>query len=474
MHSARILFAHDDATFGRTLTWILNEHDYQVTPSAASEALFTPLDGEPWDLLVLETADGEAGLDLLKRIKENDRHADLPVLLLSPLDPEEGSITGLGLGAADVLAPPFKAREILARIKAQLRAGRALNRARAEARSRAEMVGILREIASTLTPDEIYMILVRRVAQGLGISRCSILLAGPDPGTATVVAAYENPVLRNLRVDLERYPEIQRAIETNTVVLIGQVESDPLYSATRESWKAEGHRVDTTSALAIPFTLKGEQVGVFFLRTSGEDAVLTELDLQFADQVIRSAVGSIEKAYDLEEAVADHRHLRQMAENDPLTGLHNRRALEQRIGREMEQAARYQTVLSCLLIDVDNFKETNDRYGHQVGDRVLSQLAGLLRREQRAIDVVARYGGEEFCVVLPLTGSSGARILADRILRRVSTEKFGDPDRPITVTVSIGIATYPDDRITDGQALLRVADDNMRKAKSDGKNRYRE
>ncbi|MEK7380670.1 MAG: GGDEF domain-containing protein, partial [Gemmatimonadota bacterium] len=94
--------------------------------------------------------------------------------------------------------------------------------------------------------------------------------------------------------------------------------------------------------------------------------------------------------------------------------------------------------------------------------------------EQRAIDVVARYGGEEFCVLLPLTGSGGARILADRILRRVASERLGDPDHPVSVTVSIGIATYPDDRITDGTTLLQLADENMRKAKTDGKNRYRE
>ena len=472
--SARILFAHDDPTFGRTLTWILTEHDYQVTSTATDESLFGPLDAEPWDLLVVETSDGQTGLDLVKRTKLNERHADLPILLLSPLEPEEGSITALGLGASDFLSPPFRAREILARVKAHLRAGRALNRARAEARSRSEMVGILREIASSLTPDEIFMILVRRVAQGLGISRCSILLAGPEPGTATVVAAFENPVLRNLRVELDKYPELQRAIETSSVVLCESVNSDPLYAATRSNWENDGQRVETTSALAIPFTIKGEQVGVFFLRTSGEDTVLTELDLQFADQVIRSAVTSIEKAYEMEEAVADQRQLRQMAESDPLTGLHNRRTLEQRLQREMEQAGRYQTVLSCLMIDVDNFKETNDRHGHQLGDRVLSQLAGLLKREQRAIDVVARYGGEEFCIILPLTGSGGARILADRILRRVAAERFGDEDRPVSVTVSVGIATFPDDRITDGTSLLGLADENLLKAKTDGRNRYRD
>ena len=474
MPTARILFAHDDHAFGRTLTWILTEHDYVVTAVPATDELFTPLTAEPWDLLVLETAGGAMGLELLGRIKSDERFHDLPVLLLSPLPAEEGSVEALGLGASDFLAPPFRTREILARIKARLRAGRELNRARAEARSRSEMVEILREIASSLTPEEIYQILVRRVAQGLGISKCSILLAGPDRGTATVVAAYENPILRNLRVDLARYPEIQQAFETGEVVLSNSVESDPLFARTREQWQAEGQKVETTSALAIPFSVREERLGVFYLRTSGEDTVLNQLDLQFAEQVIKSAVTAIEKAYALQEVVEGQRRLRELAETDPLTGLYNRRALEVRLARELEQAQRYQTVMSCLMIDVDHFKATNDTWGHHMGDRVLAQLAALLKREQRAIDLVARFGGEEFCILLPLTGSGGARILAERILRRVAAHRFGEGERQIAVTVSIGVATYPDDRVTDGASLLRLADENLLKAKADGRNRYRD
>lgn len=471
---ARILFAHDDHSFGRTLGWILDEHGYAVTPASTDESLLETLAAEPHDLLVLETESGEAGMRLLARIKADARFESLPVLVLSSLPPEEGSIEALGLGAADFLARPFRVREILARVKAHLRAGRELNRARAEARSRSEMIEILREIASSLSPDEIYQILVRRVALGLGISRCSILLRGPDPDTATVVAAFENPMLRNLRVDLNRYPEIQRAMATAEVVLSDSIESDPLFARTRREWQQQGQAVDTTSALAIPFTLHGRQHGVFYLRTSGHDAVLNQLDVQFADQVIRSAVTTIERAYQVQAAVEGQKQLRELADTDPLTGLFNRRALEVRLGRELEQAQRYATVLSCLMIDVDHFKQTNDTLGHQMGDLILTQLASLLKREQRAIDLVARFGGEEFCVLLPLTGTGGARLLADRILRRVAGYPFGEPERPVPVTVSIGVATYPDDRVSDGPSLLGLADQNLLKAKADGRNRYRD
>lgn len=471
---ARILLAHDDHAFGRTLAWVLEEHGYQVTMAEAGSKVVTHLEADRPDLLVLETSDTEQGLRVLARVRSDERFDDVPVLVLASLPDEGRLVEALGLGAGDFMPRPFRVREILTRVKAHLRAGRELNRARAEARSRSELIEILREIASTLSPGEIYQVLVRRVAQGLGISRCSILLRDPGDGTATVVAAFENPMLQDLRVDLTRYPELRRAFDTGQTVLSDAVASDPLFAETRAAWEREGQAVATTSALAIPFTMRDERAGVFYLRTGGPDVVLNEHDIQFAEQVIRSAVATIEKAYELQEAVEDHRQLRALAEADPLTGLLNRRAFEGRLAAELEQATRYATVLSCLMIDVDGFRAINEALGQPMGDRVLAQVAALLRREQRAIDAVARFGGEEFCVLLPLTGSGGARLLAERILTRVAAAPFGDPEHPIRITVSIGIATWPDDRAADGPGLLALAEAHLLKAKTDGRNRYRD
>mgnify|MGYP003465822407 FL=1 len=103
----------------------------------------------------------------------------------------------------------------------------------------------------------------------------------------------------------------------------------------------------------------------------------------------------------------------------------NRRALSDKIVQEMERAERYGTVLTCLMVDIDEFKRINDEHGHLTGDRVLRSLANLLKREQRAVDVLARYGGEEFTLLLPETGPTGARIFAERIIRRVAAHDFG-------------------------------------------------
>jgi two-component system cell cycle response regulator len=471
----KLLVADDDAALSRTLWWILKENGYEVTTVPGGENLLEHLGTEPYDLLLLDIMMPKVdGLQLLERVKADPRFKDLPVLMISSMPPEEATVRSLGLGANDFIPKPFKVKELLARVKAHLRVGRELNQARAEARTRSEMMDIMQEVTASLKPDEIYQILVRRVAQALSISRCSILLAGPDEGAATVVAAYENPMLRNLPVDLRRYPEIHHCLVSGDVILVRDVCNDPLFREIRETWSAEGRPVPARSALCIPFALNGSTAGVFFLRTTGEDAPLNDSDLDFAQDVIRSAVAALEKAYDLEHAVAGQEEMRQLAETDPLTAVYNRRALMEKLEQEMDRAARYATRLTGMMIDIDNFKQINDTHGHLVGDKVLKQLANLLRREQRSVDIVARYGGEEFVVLLPETTTSESRNFAERILRRVAQHDFGDPGRPVRVTISIGVASYPDERVSDGVSLLKLADSHLYRAKNDGRNRFQD
>jgi len=471
----KILVADDDQALSRTLSWILKENGYDVFTAPGGEHLFEHLTAEQFDLLLLDIMMPKVdGLQLLQRVKADPRFKDLPVLMISSMPPEEATVRSLGLGAADFIPKPFRVRELLARVKAHLRVGRELNQARAEARSRSEMMDIMQEVTASLRPEEIYGILVRRVAQALSIARCSIIMAGPEDETGTVVAAFENPMLHNLQVDLKRYPEIRHALRTGEVVLVRDVQTDPLYRGVRDDWETHGRPIETRSAVALRFSLRQQPVGVFFLRTTSEDPPLNEHDVQFAEEVTNAAVAALERAYDLENAVLGQEQMRHLAETDPLTNCFNRRALMEKLEQEMDRAARYATMLTGMMVDIDNFKQINDTYGHLVGDRVLKQLANLLKREQRSVDIVARYGGEEFVVLLPETTSAESRNFAERILRRVATHDFGESGKPVRVTISIGIASYPDERVSDGESLLRLADTHLYRAKSDGRNRFRD
>jgi diguanylate cyclase (GGDEF)-like protein len=163
--------------------------------------------------------------------------------------------------------------------------------------------------------------------------------------------------------------------------------------------------------------------------------------------------------------------LREMAVRDGLTGLHDHRFFQDTLTTELARGKRHGRTFSLLFLDVDFFKRYNDVNGHLAGDTVLKMLAYILRGYQRATTTVARYGGEEFVLLLPETGKEGAMRVADNIRKRVNDHRFpGEEKQPeVTVTVSIGVATFPEDG-TDRKALIHSADQALYKAKQKGRN----
>jgi diguanylate cyclase (GGDEF)-like protein/putative nucleotidyltransferase with HDIG domain len=155
------------------------------------------------------------------------------------------------------------------------------------------------------------------------------------------------------------------------------------------------------------------------------------------------------------------------ARTDPLTGLLNRRALEELFNVELDRAQRGNRPMSVIVGDLDGFKAVNDRLGHQAGDLALCKLAEELGRWKRRIDMAARVGGEEFALLLPETDERGAFLVAER-LRRATQRTFAD--EPVPITISFGIATYPDHG-SDAELLLRAADQALYAAKDLGRDR---
>jgi diguanylate cyclase (GGDEF)-like protein len=162
-----------------------------------------------------------------------------------------------------------------------------------------------------------------------------------------------------------------------------------------------------------------------------------------------------------------------LAETDDLTGVPNRRFFRRQLTAEIERARVYNVPLSLLLLDVDDFKQINDTFGHVMGDVVLSEICGTIRETLRSPDWISRFGGDEFAVVLPHTDVAGATTVAERILSHVRDMAFmaADETGEIHTTVSIGIAQYqPSDG--DFNDFVRRADDRLYEAKRQGKNRY--
>lgn len=156
---------------------------------------------------------------------------------------------------------------------------------------------------------------------------------------------------------------------------------------------------------------------------------------------------------------------------DPLTGLANRRTLEQTLEREVARAARFGAPLAVVLFDLDHFKRVNDTYGHRVGDAVLTAASGVLAADVRTIDLAGRYGGEELMLVLPETDLEGARVVAERVRASIEALEVLAGDSRVAVTVSAGCAVLSLPRVGDVDTLVRAADDALYRAKSAGRNR---
>jgi diguanylate cyclase (GGDEF)-like protein len=225
-------------------------------------------------------------------------------------------------------------------------------------------------------------------------------------------------------------------------------------------------------ALCVPMIGQGEVLGVLHLSFSGP-----ELE-QRTDEHYRR----LESMERLAMTVADHlslalanlklrERLQQMSVRDPLTGLFNRRYMQETLEREIKRAQRDSKPIGLIMLDVDHFKSVNDTHGHDAGDLVLKTLASFLGHNLRGEDVACRYGGEEFVLIMPGLGLNDSEAKAERIRREIeNTLRVQYLDKPLSITVSIGVATFPEHgRHTD--QLISKVDAAMYEAKNRGRNR---
>jgi two-component system cell cycle response regulator len=173
-----------------------------------------------------------------------------------------------------------------------------------------------------------------------------------------------------------------------------------------------------------------------------------------------------------DELEEKNRELERLSISDGLTGLFNHRYIMQLVRQEFERAKRSGEPLSVAMLDLDHFKMVNDTHGHQAGDRVLQELADILRATAREIDPLGRYGGEEFMVLLPDTSLREATVFLERVRARVASHIFAIPQgRALRMTLSAGVASFPEASVRDPEELVHFADEALYVAKRTGRNR---
>ncbi len=204
------------------------------------------------------------------------------------------------------------------------------------------------------------------------------------------------------------------------------------------------------------------------LDSGGDDYLVKPFQPKILDAKIRSMQRIAAMRRRLVEANAK---LTSLAEIDGLTGIANRHRLNQKLHEELMRCARSKLPLSVILMDIDHFKRFNDTYGHLTGDDCLKLVAGCVAAEvRRPADLCARYGGEEFCVVLPETPAAGAMALAEQIRASVAQLRLQTAQGPVSLTISLGVASMVPAPGTDASVLLAQADTALYRAKDSGRN----
>jgi diguanylate cyclase (GGDEF)-like protein len=308
-------------------------------------------------------------------------------------------------------------------------------------------------VTSSLDLDEILNNVIQLLKDSFGYSYLSIYLLeegilymGAQLGYPDTQIIYEIPITSGV------IGRTARTKETQFVRDVGQ-DSDFLPAS-----------YEVKNEIAVPLIKDNNVLGVLNVESKGE-IPLNENDVN----LLNTLAGSVAVAIDNARL---HAEVKLMAMTDVVSGLANRRAFDEILYGEITRASRYSQPISLIILDLDSFKEYNDKWGHPAGDIRLKEIADLLRSNVRDPDLAARYGGEEFALILPNTSKGGAIRLAERLRQSAeeSAPQKSDGTYPIPgYTISLGVATYPDDA-TSMEELLLMADNAELMAKRLGKN----
>jgi diguanylate cyclase (GGDEF)-like protein len=305
--------------------------------------------------------------------------------------------------------------------------------------------------------------ILTKVAQVLRAEQGSILVLD-DTGGSLVVKAIKGineKIVERLKI-LPGEGIAGGVFESGRALLVKDIVKEAGCVEPRRS------RYKTDSFLSIALKSGQQKTGVLNLSDRSDGEPFDRHDLRRLEALAGHVAAALEK-------VEHHRRsedLRKISITDPLTGLFNRRFLQERLTEEIERTKRHGHTLCLIVLDIDDFKNYNDTYGHLGGDEALKITAKLIHGSVRSIDIVARYGGEEFAVMLPITDVSAARSIAERIRSSIAGHYFPDQSFQMAakLTVSLGIASFPRDA-DNLQELVGNADKALYQAKVGGKNR---
>jgi two-component system cell cycle response regulator len=448
--TARILVVDDVPANTRLLEARLTADYYQTR--SAQDGLSAISLAKSWqpDLILLDIMmPGMDGYECCKRLKEDPATLHIPVVMVTALSEPDERLRGLEAGADDFLTKPVDFHTLMARVRSLARLKRLLD----EWRARGETVRALGLATERMVPPSV------AGARALVVDDWDV-----SARELQEALAKEKIVAGWARDDAEAL-QLSSAVPFDLIVLsLSMTLDDPLWLASQL------RAADATQNVPMLMIADPEHL----------DRLLRGFDLGANDWVLRPvdanefrvrARNQIRRKFYQDRLRADLGHALSMALTDPLTGLYNQRYLMRHLRGLL--ANNQPAGLAVLMIDVDHFKQVNDEFGHEAGDRALCAIADTLRAHTRVFDSLARYGGEEFAAILPGTTADEARAVGERLREAVAESVIVImPGRSCRLTVSVGIAYTARDDVSP-EILLRDADRALYDAKREGRNQVR-
>ncbi len=451
--SARVMVVDDILANVRLLEAKLESEYFEVSTAMSGIDALEKIQRVRPDIVLLDVMmPGMDGIEVCRRIKSNPATRHIPVVMVTALDQPEDRVRGLEAGADDFLTKPVNDVALFSRVKSLVRLKMLIDELLAR-NSNGDDLMLSDEVISAEEagkPGRILLIddhdqLAKRV--GKAVAQHHEIDFINDPSRALQQVEENDYELLMVNLDMESYDGLRlcsqlRSLEKNRQVPI-LIIIDP----------------DDTRRMS-----RALEMGVndYLMRPIDRQELLARVNTQ-----IRRWRYTCKLRDNVRQSIA-------MAVTDPLTGLYNRRYMVTHGEALVDEAANRGRALSTLLLDLDFFKKVNDQYGHDVGDRVLKELAARLKRQVRRLDIVCRIGGEEFVILLPNAEISVAWRIAERLRKSISDTPFDVGEKPgelkIDLTASIGLAGFENSTDTL-DILLKRADEALYKAKESGRNK---
>jgi len=458
-----ILLVDDEAFFRAIIRDGFKNRYHVIEAENGEQAITLALEQKP-DLIIMDIEmPVMSGLKACEVLKGRAETRKIPLIIFTALSKKSDIVRGLQAGADDYVTKPVALPEVLARVDAHLRTTDYYEEL--EHNDLLFLLQLSERISAVRNPMTVLQLIVEKMSEIIDVSRCSIVSVNEN-GAAMVRASTDFKGNEELSIDVTKYPEIKKSLETKQVVVINDMRNDPLLETVREQISG----LHYNSIIVVPVIKKESVIGTFLLSTASSNALgITTRINKLCQMVANISANALENAVLFRSLKTASEYFEEMAIRDGLTLLYNHRQFYSRLEEEFSRAKRYSAPLSLVFFDLDGFKTVNDSWGHAQGDKVLKQVGEVIQTVARESDVAARYGGDEFAILLPSTTSEGAMELADRLRKIIGDQVFRGLDS-LQVTISVGLSTFEKDNVQSIDQFVHRADKAMYKAKALGKN----